>query len=108
MAKKPVKQGDHSVAERIAAQCANMKQFVVWWHYSANYSTPVIEMADTPEDAFNKAYPSLESVRNPDLHKFAVEIANCSKANELRNPNNGVQTKPVTIGSREYFEAYSS
>lgn len=95
-----VTQGDHRVAERVAFLCKDFKTFVVWWTYSANYAEPRIEMENTPVAAFNKAFPQYARVESPELHKYAVEIQNCGKANELR------EGKPVTIGSREYYQGY--
>jgi len=63
--------------------CKNNKFFVVWWTYDANYSEPVIVLADTPQEAFNKASPQFARTTDPALHKYAVETNSSGNAYEL-------------------------
>jgi hypothetical protein len=69
-----MQQNDHSTVERIAAECADLKMYVVWWTYSANYSEVMIEMAKTPEEAFGQAFPFYLNGHDPKFRKYMVRI----------------------------------
>jgi hypothetical protein len=74
---------DHSMAERIAKQCSDLKFYVVWWTYSANYSEPQIVLARTGREAFAEAFPFQVNLKEKDFHKYAAEIQNSGKFKEL-------------------------
>ncbi len=76
-------QNKHAVAESIAKKCGDLKMYVVWWNYVANYSDPKIELATSPVEAFENAFPFYKKTKNVEFHRFAVEILNSSKAVEI-------------------------
>jgi hypothetical protein len=61
------------------------KLYVVFWHYSANYSEPDIVSADNPRQAFERKFPFYINTKNVDFHRYAIEITDKSKFVEIVN-----------------------
>jgi len=66
---EPVKKGKKPAKE-------GTRVFAVWWSYGpTQYDDPVIQVADSPREAFKLAFPQVDKLAsNPKLHRYAAEI----------------------------------
>jgi hypothetical protein len=61
------------------------KLFVVFWTYSANYSDIDIVSADDPVQAFERKFPFYVNTKDPDFHKYVIEIKDVKDLTEIKN-----------------------